>query len=102
MSIFLNHKNISLFRKTGFTDRPLSDSQKFGKALEKASSLMNLSVMDVTESKNLVMSTLQDACENKIGYQKVVEQNLESMKTKVEVQCYVYNIILAASGLKVK
>ena len=103
MAIFIDRKNTSpLFRKASIVDRPPSDSQKFGKALEKAALLMNLSVMDVTECKNLVMSTLNEVCEDKIGYQRIVERNLESMNTKAEVQRYVYNVILSASGLKVR
>lgn len=103
MAIFIDRKNVSpLFRKAGIVDRPPSDSQKFGKALEKAVALMNLSVMDVTESKNLVMSTLKEVCEDRIGYQRIVERNLEGMNTKADVQRYAYNVILSASGLKVR
>lgn len=100
MAIFIDKKASPLFRK--FTERPPSDSQVFGKALEKAALLLNSSIMDVTESKNLVMETLKNVCEDKIGYQKIVERNLEGMSTKAEVQRYVYNVILSASGLKVR
>jgi hypothetical protein len=104
MSVFIDRKNVSpLFRKPGTAIvRPPSDSQKFGKALEQASLLMNVSIMDVTESKNLVIETLRSVCEDKIGYQRIVEKNLEGMNTKAEVQRYVYNVILAGSGLKVR
>lgn len=103
MGIFADRKNVSpVFRKAGITERPPSDSQKFGKALEKASLLMNTSVMDVTECKTLVMESLISVCEDKIGYQRIVERNLENINTKAEVQRYVYNVILSASGLKVR
>lgn len=103
MGIFADRKNVSpVFRKARITERPLSDSQKFSKALEKASLLINTSVMDMTECKTLVMESLKSVCEDKISYQGIVERNLESMKTKTDVQRYVYNIILSANGLKVR